>query len=79
MECQVGVTFYLDLSQFYVLCVFGFYGQKVRRKSRVCVGFYMVFSKLLEIPTKKKKKKMAHFLSILTATACSSDLALVSL
>ena len=49
------MNFYLDLSQFYVLCVFGFYGQKVRRKSRVCVGFYMEFSKLIEIPTKKKK------------------------
>ena len=75
MECQVGVTFYLDLSQFYVLCVFGFYGQKVRRKSRVCVDFYMIFSKLLEIPTKKS----AHFLSIPAATACSSGLALASL
>ena len=75
MECQVGVTFYLDLSQFYVLCVFGFYGQKVRRKSRVRVGFYMIFSKLSEIPT----KNLAHILSIPTATACSSGLALASL
>ena len=64
MECQVGVTFYLDLSQFYVLCVFGFYGEKVRRKSRVCVDFYMIFSKLLEIPTKKKKKKNRHTFSV---------------
>ena len=75
MECQVGVKFYLDLWQFYALCVFGFYGQKVRRKSRVCVGFYMIFSKLSDIPT----QNLAYILSILTATACSSGLALASL
>ena len=64
--------FWIQTVAFYV-CLF--FGQKVRRKSRVCVGFYIIFSKLSEIPT----QNVAHILSIPTATACSSGLALASL